>query len=106
MIDRGCLDQALQMTENVAAFIAVLAAIVRVPGIRRVAVRVVRLLRNLFTRQPVGKRHRAHAPAQDIEHEHDEGGNDKFLNRDAHDAHHTRFGPCLSGNRGFLSFNT
>lgn len=43
MIDGGGLYEALQMTENVAAFIAVLAAIVRVAGIGRVAVRLDRL---------------------------------------------------------------
>lgn len=89
MIDRRGLHKALQMTENVAAFIAVFAAIVWVAGIRRVPVRVVRLLRYLFARQPVGERTRAYAPAQGVEQEDDENGNDEFLNRDSHGGHYT-----------------
>lgn len=76
------------MTENVTAFIAMLAGIVRKAGIGRIAVRVVQLLRYLFACHPIGECNRAHAPAQGIEQEDDEYGNDDLLNGDVHDAHY------------------
>lgn len=88
MINGRCLYKTLQMTEYVAAFIAVLAAIIREAGIGRIAVHVIRLLQYLFVCHPISERNRAHAPAQGVEHEYYENRNNEFLNGNAHYAHY------------------
>ena len=94
------------MTEDVATFIAVFAAIVRKARIGRIVARVVHWLRYLFTCHPIGERNRAHTPAQGIEHEEDKHGYDDLLNGNAHGRYYTLFGSEPSRGRVFLPFDT